>query len=149
MENNCPHSDLNMKRLKVEFCDENGEQVTVAVSGQHARERLIQIIGLFEGNDASIKLKNNEVTLTSMQKIIEVIRTKTNDVWFTSKDVSLLYSDIYHETIKPSTISTYLTRLYLNGYLERKGNRSCWQYHLLVNYSPNDIGNMVKDLQKK
>jgi hypothetical protein len=138
-----------MKRLKVEFCDENGEQVTVAVSGQHAKERLMQIIGLFENNESSTSLKNNNVTMTSMQKIIEVIRIKANNVWFTSKDVSLLYNDIYHETIKPSTISTYLSRLYINGYLERKGNRSCWQYHLLVNYTPNAVDNMIKDLQKK
>ena len=149
MENNYLHSDLNMKRLKVEFCDENGEQVTVAVSGQHAKERLMQIIGLFESNESSTSLKNNNVTMTSMQKIIEVIRIKANNVWFASKDVSLLYNDIYHEPIKPSTISTYLSRLYVNGYLERKGNRSCWQYHLLVNYTPNDVDNMIKDLQKK
>lgn len=149
MENNYPHSDLNMKRLKVEFCDENGEQVTVAVSGQHAKERLMQIIGLFENNESSTSLENKNVTMTAMQKIIEVIRIKANNVWFMSKDVSLLYNDMYHEAIKPSTISTYLSRLYVNGYLERKGNRSCWQYHLLVNYTPNDVDNMIKDLQTK
>lgn len=149
MENNYPHSDLNMKRLKVEFCDENGEQVTVAVSGQHAKERLMQIIGLFENNESSTLLENKNVTMTAMQKIIEVIRIKANNVWFMSKDVSLLYNDVYHEAIKPSTISTYLSRLYVNGYLERKGNRSCWQYHLLVNYTPNDVDNMIKDLQTK
>lgn len=149
MENNCPHSDLNMKRLKIEFCDENGEQVTVAVSGQHAKERLIQIIDLFDYKESTTSNDNNNVTMTSMQKIIEVIRIKVNAIWFTSKDVSLLYNEIYHEAIKPSTISTYLSRLYINGYLERKGNRSCWQYHLLVNYTSNNIENMLKDLQKK
>lgn len=149
MEINCPHSDLNMKRLKVEFCDENGEQVTVAVSGQHAKERLMQIIGLFETNQQTKSTNDNIVTLTSMQKIIEVIRIKANNVWFTSKDVLALYLEKYHESIKQSTISTYLSRLYVNGYLERKGNRSCWQYRLLVNYAPKDMENMIEDLQKK
>ncbi len=148
METNCPHSDLTMKRLRVEFCDENGEQVTVAISGQHAKDRLLQIINLFE-NSESLNHQEDNVTMTSMQKIIEMIRTKVNAVWFTGKDLSLLYGEKYHETIKPSTISTYLSRLYTNGYLERKGNRSCWQYRLLVNYAPNDVENMIKDLQKK
>jgi hypothetical protein len=137
-----------MKRLRVEFCDENGESVTVAVSGQHAKDRLLQIINLFDSSE-SLNHHEDNVTMTSMQKIIEMIRTKANAIWFTGKDLSLLYAEKYHETIKPSTISTYLSRLYTNGYLERKGNRSCWQYRLLVNYAPNDVDNMVKDLQKK
>jgi hypothetical protein len=137
-----------MKRLRVEFCDENGEQVTVAISGQHAKDRLFQIINLFE-NSESLNHQEENVTMTSMQKIIEMIRTQANSIWFTGKDLSLLYTEKYHVTIKPSTISTYLSRLYANGYLERKGNRSCWQYRLLVNYAPNDVENMIKDLQKK
>jgi hypothetical protein len=148
METNCPYSDLNMKRLRVEFCDENGEQVTVAISGQHAKDRLLQIINLFETPE-SLSHREDNVTMTSMQKIIEMIRTKAKAIWFTSKDLSLLYAEKYHETIKPSTISTYLSRLYTNGYLERKGNRSCWQYRLLVNYTTNDVENMIIDLQKK
>lgn len=137
-----------MKRLRVEFCDENGESVTVAVSGQHAKDRILQIINLFESSETPYH-HNNNVTTTSMQKIIEMIRTKVNSVWFTGKDLSLLYAEKYHEPIKPSTISTYLSRLYTNGYLERKGNRSCWQYKLLVNYAANNVDNMIEDLQKK
>lgn len=149
METNCPHSDLTMRRLKVEFCDENGEQVTVAVSGHHAKERMLQIIDLLDNNEKPSPIKKDNVTMTYMQKIIEVIRTKANAVWFSSKDISILYNETHSTTIKPSTISTYLSRLYTNGYLERKGNRSCWQYRLLVNYSTNDVQYMIKDLQKK
>jgi len=148
METNRPHCGLDMKKLKVEFCDENGEQVTVAISGKNAKDRLMQIINLFDNEESSDHQKNI-VTTTSMQKIIEMIRTKANAIWFTGKDLSLLYAEKHHETIKPSTISTYLSRLCSNGYLERKGNRSCWQYRLLVNYAPNNVDTMVKDLQKK
>ena len=101
-----------MKKMKIEFCDGNGEQVTVAVSGQFSKERLLQIIGLFDNNQ--YQQSSIPVTKTSMDKITDLIKTKLNNSWFTSKDISLIYKEQHRENIKSSTISTYLTRLYNN-----------------------------------
>jgi hypothetical protein len=139
-----------MKKMKIEFCDGNGEQVTVAVSGQFSKERLLQIIGLFDNNQYQYKQPAIPITKTSMDKIIDLIQTKLNNSWFTSKDISLIYIEQYRENIKSSTISTYLTRLYNNGYIERKGNRSCWQYKFIMNFTANnDVKTFINDLTKK
>lgn len=137
-----------MKKMKIEFCDGNGEQVTVAVSGQFSKERLLQIIGLFDNNQ--YQQSSIPVTKTSMDKITDLIKTKLNNSWFTSKDISLIYTEQHRENIKSSTISTYLTRLYNNGYIERKGNRSCWQYKLIINFAAdNNVKTFINDLNKK
>jgi len=134
--------------MKIEFCDGNGEQVTVAVSGQFSKERLLQIIGLFDNNQ--YQQSSIPVTKTSMDKITDLIKTKLNNSWFTSKDISLIYKEQHRENIKSSTISTYLTRLYNNGYIERKGNRSCWQYKLIINFAAdNNVKTFINDLNKK
>ena len=138
-----------MKKIKVEFCDGNGEQVTVAVSGQFSKEKILQIIDLFDKGASSGSKFNTQVTKTSMDKIIDLIKTKLNGTWFTSKDISLMYEDQHHNSIKPSTISTYLTRLYNNGYIERKGNRSCWTYKLVVNLPRRNVGSIIDDLKQK
>jgi AAA15 family ATPase/GTPase len=137
-----------MKKMKIEFCDGNGEQVTVAVSGQFSKERLLQILGLFDNNQ--YQHTSLPITQTSMDKIIDLIKTKLNNSWFTSRDISLIYTEQHREHIKSSTISTYLTRLYNNGYIERKGNRSCWQYKLIINFAAdNDVKTFINNLNKK
>jgi len=138
-----------MKKLKVEFCDGNGEQVTVAFSGQFTKERILQLIDLFSPvvDQHNIASKSN-ITRTLKDKIEDIIREKFNNFWFTSKDILTVYEEKYQETIKLSTISTYLTRLYTNGYLERKGNRSCWQYRPVMPLST-PVEKFVDDLKQK
>jgi hypothetical protein len=147
-KNNCPVCD-RMKKFKVEFCDGNGESVTVAVSGQFSKERILQIIGLFEGPNQETSSTNDHVTRTSMDKIVGIIKSSYNNSWFTSKDISLMFHEQYHEQIKLSTISTYLSRMYANGYLERKGNRSCWQYRFIIPFSQDAVNNLIDDLKQK
>jgi len=112
----------------------------------------MQILDVFEIHDCSINNACQSLnTKTSKEKLLDVIRSQLSKVWFTSKDLSLLYIERYHETIKSSTVSTYLTRLYTNGYLERNGNRTCWQYRLVVpvNKERAEIRDLVEDLRKK
>lgn len=136
-----------MKRVKIEICDTNGEQITVALSGQLVKDKLLKILQLIENDEATSPLPTTSVVKTTKEKLLDVITSELNTVWFTSKDLSLLFQERFREPIKPSTISTYLTRLYSNGYLERKGNRSCWQYRLVSNVPGNKIDlKMVNDL---
>jgi len=142
-----------MKKIKIEICDTNGELVTVAMSGQVSKERLMQILNIFEGinnKDESI-IKQQDHIKTAKDKILDVIKFDLSKVWFTSKDLSLLHINKYHEPIKSSTISTYLARLFSNGYLERKGNRACWQYHVISALSTKNVNvnALVNDLQKE
>lgn len=141
-----------MKRVKIEICDNNGELVTVAMSGQVSKERLMQILDVFESNDFSMKQHDEgNTSKTSKDKMLDVINAQLTKAWFTSKDLSLLYIERYHEQIKSSTVSTYLSRLYSNGFLERNGNRSCWQYRLVtrLNREQHEVSEFVETLRKK
>jgi len=51
--------------------------------------------------------------------------------WFTTLQVKAKYEHQYGEEIKLSTVSTYLTRLYGEGFLERRGNRVEREYHVI------------------
>lgn len=51
--------------------------------------------------------------------------------WFNTVEVKSKYERQYGEEIKVSTVSTYLTRLYNEGFLERRGNRVEREYHLI------------------
>ncbi len=136
-----------MKRIKIEICDTNGEQITVALSGQTAKDKLLKILQIIDNETPTPPTTTSTVTKTTKDKLLDVIATDLSKVWFTSKDLSLLFQERFHEPIKPSTISTYLTRLYSNGYLERKGNRACWQYRLVSNISADKIDlKMVNEL---
>ena len=138
-----------MKKLKIEICDGNGDQVTVAMSGSVSKERILQIINLFDNKDEQKTPMINNVTKTAMNKALDLIKSQLNKSWFTSKELSLIYREQYHESIKPSTISTYLTRIYNNGYLERNGNRSCWQYRVITSISPKNVEEIVGNFNQK
>jgi len=51
--------------------------------------------------------------------------------WFMTQQVKAKYERQYGEEIKLSTVSTYLTRLYNEGFLERRGNRVEREYHVI------------------
>ena len=51
--------------------------------------------------------------------------------WFDSAEVKEVYDDAYADTIRPSTVSTYLSRFAQDGFLERKGNRNQRRYRLM------------------
>lgn len=52
--------------------------------------------------------------------------------WFQSARVKEMYEAQYGEEIKISTVSTYLTRLYGEGFLERRGNRVEREYRVIA-----------------
>lgn len=135
-----------MHKLKIEFCDGHGEQVTIALKGPISKERLLRLLELFE-------VKNQETSSNSQrtirESIMEIINSKLSNKWFTSKEVASIYFEQFHESIKPSTISTYLSRLYSGGFLERIGNRSCWQYRLVPKTSTKNVEPFLKELYRK
>lgn len=142
-----------MRKIKIELCDNDGEQVTLSLSGHFSSERLISLLHLLDDNlyTKSANKNGQTVVKTVKDKILDLIKNELSKIWFTGKDLSLLYVDKYGELIKQSTVSTYLMRLYAGGYLERKGNRSCWQYRLITNIQPsnNQIKEFVSSLQKE
>ncbi|MEN3051374.1 MAG: hypothetical protein ABC596_06160, partial [Candidatus Methanosuratincola petrocarbonis] len=109
------------------------------LSGQTAKDKLLKILQIIDNETPTPPTTTSTVTKTTKDKLLDVIATDLSKVWFTSKDLSLLFQERFHEPIKPSTISTYLTRLY--------SNRACWQYRLVSNISADKIDlKMVNEL---
>ncbi len=68
---------------------------------------------------------------TIKERLTLFLRFEFRDLWFTSLQVKEKYERQYGEEIKISTVSTYLTRLYNEGFLERRGNRVEREYHVI------------------
>ncbi len=67
---------------------------------------------------------------TIKERLSLFLKFEFSGQWFTSLVVKASYERQYGEEIKLSTVSTYLTRLTGEGFLERRGNRVERQYHV-------------------
>lgn len=77
--------------------------------------------------DEYSKLKNESLTIKERLELF--LNFEYKGQWFTSLDVKKDYDRVY-STINLSTVSTYLSRLYREGKLERTGNRNQRKYCL-------------------
>ncbi len=68
---------------------------------------------------------------TIKERLRLFLKFEFTSLWFTSLQVKEKYERQYGEEIKISTVSTYLTRLYNEGFLERRGNRVEREYHVI------------------
>jgi hypothetical protein len=69
---------------------------------------------------------------TLKERLTLFLRFEFPENWFTTQDVKAKYDKMYAEEIKLSTVSTYLTRLFNEGFLERRGNRIEREYHVIT-----------------
>lgn len=67
--------------------------------------------------------------LTIKERLEMFLKYEYPKVWFTSQDVREAYERVF-DPIKLSTVSTYLSRMYRDGTLERRGNRSQREYRV-------------------
>ncbi|MHC1570426.1 MAG: transcriptional repressor [Methermicoccaceae archaeon] len=67
--------------------------------------------------------------LTLRQRLEMFIKYDLDAEWFTSRDVKRAYEQKF-DSISLSTVSTYLSRMFQDGILERMGNRNERRYRL-------------------
>ena len=70
------------------------------------------------------------VDLSIKDKLVILIR-QIKYGWFTTKDIQDLYKNEYGEDVRISTISTYLSRLFEEGVLDRRGSRKRREFQLI------------------
>ncbi|MHA1300171.1 MAG: hypothetical protein ACTSO9_12185 [Candidatus Helarchaeota archaeon] len=68
--------------------------------------------------------------LSIMDKLLILIK-QIKYGWFTSRDIQDLYKNEYGEEVRISTISTYLSRLFEDGVLDRRGSRKRREFQLI------------------
>ncbi len=146
-------SVLMAKDITIKLPDGTIISVPEGASKETIRTIISLVTGKVNGNDDNSDSSqltpkiNNQYELLSAskkEKITSIIRNHfpEND-WFTSNDVEILYSKIFLEGIKLSTVSTTLSRLVEVGLLKRKGSVSQRYYaitrRLLEEYGEIDI----------
>lgn len=83
------------------------------------------------------ELRSDEViyldlnSLSIKEKLWWIIRNNFKYGWFRSTDIKEEYQRQFEEAINPSTVSTYLARLYNSGLLDRRGERSKREYRVV------------------
>ncbi|HEQ78512.1 MAG TPA: hypothetical protein ENI78_02690 [Euryarchaeota archaeon] len=68
--------------------------------------------------------------LTQREKVFLLIKHNHPEEWIRSQDIKVEYETIYGESIKLSSLSTYLARFYSSGIVNRRGTRAQREYIL-------------------
>lgn len=127
------------KKVKIEVESIEGSRITVAVEGPISGRKIQQLIELLDivnsnGNGEHITSetgpRSRMPSMTMMEQLMTLLRRQFSSGPFSSKDVMSSFQETYHVKAGLSTISTYLGRLYRDGYLDREGNRVSLRYRL-------------------
>jgi len=76
------------------------------------------------------KMMNEDLTIKERLSSFLRYDERSPKDWFTSSQAMNIYKEVFGETIQISTVSTYLSNMYSEGILERKGSRARRQYRL-------------------
>ncbi len=147
-------------KVRLEIIDEKGDKTSMEFEGDLSKDpikekilRFIEVIDLPSNNSVeptssapqkrsifkNISTESLE-DLTIKERLKLFLYYEFSNEWFTSKEIKREYERKY-ERIGLSTVSTYLSRMYREGFLERRGNRVEREYKV-----DKDIGK--KDLEK-
>jgi len=128
--------------LKINVDDKTGKITQMTFSGdsinmeaiQKAMYSILQKNGAEETKPAAMAKDIADFSAdkpTLKERLRLFLKFEFSGDWFTTLQVKAKYERQYGEEIKLSTVSTYLTRLYGEGFLERRGNRVEREYHVI------------------
>ena len=123
---------MTNRKLKIEFNNGDGNKISVTISGQFKRDKVIQLLEYSDLLDGNSEI-NEEKLLTDLSKIEKlqlIIKRKFPIGWFNSQEMMIAYEDILNEPIGLSTVSTYLYRLVGKRVLIRSGSLAERRYKL-------------------
>jgi len=115
------------RRIKVEVEDGEGSKLTLTLEGKLTKDKVIKFMDFLEEitSKEEVALPSTD---TSFGKVWRLIEEKFSLGSFETSEILEAYEDTYKETIKLSTLSTYLARLVDKGYLTRRKMGNSWIY---------------------
>lgn len=143
-------------KVKIEI-EDKGMRSTHVFEGAIVRDRVIDFLaaaGVFSEVSDQITgepLPKSENSRTLRDRLEIFIREEFPDSWFSSNELRDRYETV-SDDIKLSTVSTYLSRMYYDGVLERRGNRTQRQYRLVTEEFTSEVkypGKVFKDASWK
>jgi len=130
-----------VERWRVERILPDGTRVTVTIEGKVTSKKVQQLLDLFEILAPTSTTRNTYLSPEENEKSVATLGLKprissliinffSNGRWFKSKEIQKLFEEVYSEKTKLSTVSTYLSRLFYSGLLERRGSRAEREYRI-------------------
>lgn len=122
------------RRVRVEVDDGQGGRFTVVFEGRITRDKVLQLLDLVElmGGSSGAEPEHREVEgLTIFDKVRLAVERKLPVGWFGTEEAQDAYESCFGDIVGLSTISTYLSRLSIQGVLERGGSTARRKYRLI------------------
>jgi hypothetical protein len=137
------------KRIKVEVQEGRSKNILAmeASSFSDAKEQLLDFLTyVFRGETGGEEAYDSEFkpeyvpswvgehdlrNLSQKDKVYLLLKKNHPVEWVKSQHIQAEYEEVYGETIKLSSLSTYLSRFYEHGALDRRGSRAQREYKLL------------------
>jgi len=130
------------RKMRVELFDGEGNKYTVAFEGQITREKALRLLDLVEllggvssggGNpEVNAAIVTNE--FSKYEKVRVVIQRHFPIVWFSSREIQLVYEQEFKEPISLSTVATYLARMTSRGMLVKAGASNSLKYKVASSF---------------
>ena len=136
------------KKMRVEVFDETGNRYTVTFEGQVSREKALRLIDIVEllGGMPGMNAGAAEpvADLSKVGKIRMISEKHFPIVWFSAKDVQVVYEQELKEPVGLSTVATYLARMAERGILTKNSASNSVRYRLLTR-ATSSLLNVAKD----
>ena len=118
------------KKIKIEVEDEEGTKYTLALEGRVSRDKILKAVDMLDVMDVPIDQGEEKPISegTFIGKVMTMIEAGFPTAEFSSSDVTRELFERYNQTVRLSTVSTYLARLVEKGYLRRERFGSSWVY---------------------
>lgn len=138
-----PEPEARDRRINVEI-EEDGGRTSMRFEGGLCRERAVRYIKAHKASSEPQESKQKtadsrglsaskvDEDLTLKERLRLFLKFDYNDRWFSSRGAKRAYERAYGEDIGLSTVSTYLSRMYREGFLERRGSRAEREYRVAV-----------------
>jgi hypothetical protein len=133
--------------IKINMDEKSGKITNISFNGDLSSDAVGQAMqymkNMLEHNDQSRGARQPSVMakdiddlsaerLTIKDRLKLFLKFEYRTTWFGTIDVKDRYERQYGEEIKISTVSTYLSRLHNEGFLERRGNKVEREYKIAV-----------------
>jgi len=114
--------------------DGQGGKFTVTFEGRVTRDKVLQLLDLVElmgASGAAEPEPRGTGELTIFEKVRLAVERKLPVGWFGSEEAQGACEECFGQAVGLSTISTYLSRLFTQGVLERGGSVARRRYRLV------------------
>jgi len=127
------------KKVRVEVFDSEGNKYTVAFEGHITREKTLRLLDMVEllggvpssGNPESAQSVRVD-DFSKFDKTRSLLKKHFPVVWFSSREVQLVYEQEFKEPIGLSTVATYLARMTSKGLLLKNGASKNLRYKTVL-----------------